>query len=146
MEPLTGDEVLRLPVLVRGIAVGRPVDLILHPSEPRALGLVVLCGDERHRFLPLAVASVTEDALEVGSPLVLLDVPPRSFYRTEGRALSELRGARVAGDGRTLSDVVLGGEWTIQELVLDSGGSRTRIPLDGNELPSRRRVRRRTAR
>ena len=35
----TGDELLRLPVRAHGIRLGRAVDVFLHPSEPRALGL-----------------------------------------------------------------------------------------------------------
>jgi hypothetical protein len=70
---LRGDELLRRPVRLRGIELGRPVDLFLHPREPQALGLDVLCGDERHRFLPLSAAGVHEDHVEVTSPLVVLD-------------------------------------------------------------------------
>jgi hypothetical protein len=131
---LTGDELLRRPVRLRGIQLGRAVDVLLHPQEPQALGLVVLCGDERHRFLPLSAAEVREDHVEAASPLVLLDLHDDSFYRREARPLSALRG-RAVGGGPALEDVVLDPGWRIVELVLEGG---KQIPLDGIALPARR--------
>jgi hypothetical protein len=130
---LTGDELLRRPVQLRGIQLGRPVDVLLHPSEPHALGLDVLCGDERHRFLPLSAAEVRGDHVEAASPLVLLDLREGSFYRREARPLSGLRGSRI--EDEALQDIVLGPDWRIVELVLDGG---KRVPLDGIALPRRR--------
>ena len=130
----TGDELLRLPVRLRGIQLGRPVDLLLHPTEPRALGLDVLCGDETHRFLPLSAATLGDDAFEVDSAFVLLDLPQGSFYRVEARSLSALRGAPVGNDGSVLHDVVLGSGWAVEELVLDGA---CRLPLIGLLLPAR---------
>jgi len=49
-------ELLQLPVRLHGIRLGQPVDLLLDPVEWRALGLVVLCGDEGSRFLVFAAA------------------------------------------------------------------------------------------
>jgi hypothetical protein len=86
----TGDELLRLPVGLRGIQLGRSVDLLLHPTEAQGLGVDVLCGDETHRFLPFSAASLGDETLEVQSPFVLLDLPPDSFYRIEARSLSGL--------------------------------------------------------
>jgi hypothetical protein len=131
---LTGDELLRRPVEVRGIRLGRPVDVLLHPQEPRALGLDVLCGDERHRFLPLSTAEVQDDHVEATSPLALLDLRDDSFYRREARPLSAVRGTAVDG-GATVEDVVLDGGWRIVELVLEGG---RQVPLDGIALPGRR--------
>jgi hypothetical protein len=131
---LTGDELLRRPVRLRGIQLGRPVDVLLHPSEPHALGLDVLCGDERHRFLPLSAAEVRDDHVEAASSLVLLDLRPDSFYRLRARPLSALRGTRV-DDQYQLQDVVLGPDWRIVELVLEGG---ERVPLDGLVLPGLR--------
>jgi hypothetical protein len=119
-------------VRVHGIQVGHAVDLLLHPTEPQALGLDVLCRDDRHRFLPLSAATVHEDHVQAASPLVLLDLRPDSFYRREARALADLRGAPLAG-GRSLQEVVLGPSWAIVELVLDG----ERVPLDGIVLPPR---------
>jgi hypothetical protein len=131
---LTGDELLRRPVELRGIQLGRPVDLLLHPQEPQALGLDVLCGDERHRFLPLSAVELREDHVEASSPLVLLDLRADSFYRREARSLGALRGKAVV-DGAALEDVVLDRAWRIVELVLEDG---ERVPLDGIALPARR--------
>jgi len=131
---LTGDELLRRPVQLRGIQLGRPVDLLLHPQEPQALGLDVLCGDERHRFLPLSAVELREGHVEASSPLVLLDLRDDSFYRREARSLGAMRGRAVEG-GTVLEDVVLDGGWRIVELVLEDG---ERVPLDGAALPGRR--------
>ena len=134
MRGLTGDELLRRPVQLRGIQLGRPVDLLLHPQEPQALGLDVLCGDERHRFLPLSAVELREGHVEASSPLVLLDLRDDSFYRREARSLGAMRGRAVEG-GTVLEDVVLDGGWRIVELVLEDG---ERVPLDGIALPARR--------
>jgi hypothetical protein len=132
-----GDDLLRRPVRVQGIQIGQAVDLLLHPTEPRALGLDVLCRDDRHRFLPLSAATLHEDRIEAASPLVLLDLREDGFYRREARALGDLRGAPLAG-GRTLEDVVLGRRWAIEELVLDG----EQVPLNGIVLPPRSERRR----
>ena len=137
MRGLTGDELLRRPVRLRGIELGRAVDVLLHPQEPQALGLDVLCGDERHRFLPLSAVELREGHVEASSPLVLLDLREDGFYRREARALAELRGTPLAG-GQTLQDVVLGSGWAIEELVVDG----ERVPLNGIVLPPRSERRR----
>jgi len=130
----TGDELLRLSVRLRGIQLGRAVDVLLHPTEARGLGVDVLCGDKTHRFLPFLTTSLSEEAFEVESPFVLLDLPHGSFYRVQARSLARLRGIPVGPDGSSLQDVVFGPEWAVEELVLD--GAR-RVPLDGLLLPTR---------
>jgi hypothetical protein len=130
----TASELLRRPVRLRGIHLGRTVDVLLHPHEPHVLGLDVLCGDERHRFLPVAAAEVRRDHVDAASPLVLLDLRDDSFYRLQARPLTALRGTQVDGGGE-LEDVLLGPDWRIVELVLEGG---ERIPLDGLVLPGRR--------
>ena len=137
---ITGDELLRRPVRVHGIHVGQPVDLLLHPTDPQALGLDVLCGDDLHRFLPLSAAEVTERHVEAFSSLVLLDLREGSFYRREARSLNGLRGTPLR-DRSSLQDVVLAPGWAISELVLDGD---ERVPLDGIVLPARAERRRRT--
>ena len=137
MNGVRGDELLRRAVRVRGIHIGHPVDLLLHPTRPQALGLDVLCGDDRHRFLPLSAATLHEDHVEAASPLVLLDLREDGFYRREARALGELRGIPLGGS-RTLEDVVLGRDWSVEELVLDG----EQVPLDGIVLPPRSERRR----
>lgn len=131
-----GEELLRLPVRVRGIELGRVVDVLIHPTDQRALGADVLCGDDRHRFLAFPAATLGRGELEVSSPLVLLDLPDNSAYRLETLALSELRGLPVGGSA--LQDVVLAPDWAIVELVLTGSGGPRRVPLDGLVLPSRR--------
>lgn len=130
----TGDELLRLPVRLRGIQLGRAVDVLLHPTEARGLGVDVLCGDKTHRFLPFSATLLSEEAFEVESPFVLLDLPLGSFYRVQARSLARLRGTPLGPAGSLLEDVVLGPEWAVEELVLD--GAR-RVPLDGLLLPTR---------
>jgi hypothetical protein len=137
MRGLRGDELLRLPVRLRGIHLGRVVDVLLHPTEPQALGVDVLCGDETHRFLPFSASSLGEEAFEVQSPFVLLDLPPDSFYRLQARSLVELRGTRVGDEGLSLLDIVLGPEWGVEELVLAGTTGARRVPLDGLALPAR---------
>ena len=95
-------ELLQLPVELHGIRLGRPVDLLLDPTEWRALGFVVRCGDESSRFLVFAAADLREDAIEVTSALLLLE--DVDFYRDRSRSLrdligGELRDVLVAPDG-----------------------------------------------
>ena len=73
MSGVSAAQLLRLPVRVHGIELGRPVDIVLDREHTRALGFEVLCGDEERRFLPLAVATVRETELELRSSLGLLD-------------------------------------------------------------------------
>ena len=86
------EELLTLPVRVRGIDLGRAVDLIVDRRRTRALGFDVLCGDDAHRFLPFAVASVGDDEIEIFTPLVLLDFGQVGFYREEADWLREQNG------------------------------------------------------
>ncbi|HKD94296.1 MAG TPA: hypothetical protein VKB43_06255 [Gaiellaceae bacterium] len=86
-------ELLQLPVRLNGIRLGQPVDLLLDPTEWRALGFVVLCRDETSRFLVFAAADVREDAIEVNSALLLLDNV--DFYRDRSRSLRDLLGDEV---------------------------------------------------
>jgi len=109
MTGLTAETLLHLPVRVRGIHVGWPVDLILDGEGARAIGLDVLCADETHRFLPLAAAEVREDEISVSSALTLLTDVELAFYRTQGTTLR----------GRGLRDAVLGDDWRIHALVTE---------------------------
>ena len=83
---------LKLPVRVRGIELGRAVDLLIHRQEGRALGFDILCGDQAHRFLPFVVAAVQEDAIEIDSPFLLLDFGQVDFYREQATSLHDLNG------------------------------------------------------
>ncbi|HEX6491368.1 MAG TPA: hypothetical protein VF002_08345 [Gaiellaceae bacterium] len=86
------EELLRLPVTVRGIELGRPVELLVDRGSRRLLGFDVLCGDAAHRFLPFAVASVQAGEIEVETPLVLLDFGQLDFYREQATTLRNLEG------------------------------------------------------
>ena len=86
-------ELLQLPVQLHGIRLGRPVDLLLDPVEWRALGFVVLCGDDSSRFLVFAAADLGEEAIELRSALVLLE--DVEFYRDRSRSLRDLLGGEV---------------------------------------------------
>ena len=135
MSGRTGDELLGLPVLLHGIVLGQPVDLLFHPTAPRALGLDVRCGDDAHRFLPFAAVSVCAHSFGVDSALVLVDLTPNSAYRTQARSLSSLRGSPLGDEGKQLQDIVLGPDWAIEELVLGDGSETRRVPLNGYVLP-----------
>src|SRR5690349_24188903 len=105
-------ELLQLPVQLHGIRLGRPVDLLFDPTEWRALGFVVLCGDESRRFLVFAAAEVREEAIDLVSALVLLE--DIDFYRERSRSLRELLGRVVVGERRELGE--------LRDLLLSPGG------------------------
>ena len=100
---------MELPVRVRGIQLGRSVDLLIHREEGRALGFDVLCGDQAHRFLPFLVANVNDDGIEIDSPFLLLDFAQVGFYREQATTLRELNGDRA--------DLVVGRDGTIEGLT-----------------------------
>lgn len=102
MRGLQAEELLRRPVLVRGIRLGRTVDVIFDPDGTRVVGFDVLCGDELHRFLPYPATVVRREGIEVETTLTLLDAEELEFYRRHGRSLAtdgELRDALVRTDG-----------------------------------------------
>jgi hypothetical protein len=78
-------ELLQLPVQLHGIRLGQPVDVLLAKDSDRAVGLVVLCGDEVERFLVLETADVRDDEIAVGSAFLLLE--DVDFYRERSRSL-----------------------------------------------------------
>lgn len=127
------EALLRLPVRVRGIQLGRPADVVLDPDGRRAIGLEVLCGDGTRRYLPLAAARVREDEIVVGSSLLLLAENDLAFYRRRARMLSALRG-RVVERGRralgALVDVLLAEDGAVAGLVVAEGKRRSTIRFD----------------
>ena len=115
-------ELLRLPVRLRGIRLGRPIDLLLDPVEWRALGFVVHCGDEGSRFLVFAAADLLEDAIDVSSVLLLLE--DVGFYRDRSRSLRDLLGDE-------LRDLLVGPDGSIEALVVERDGVVQRIDPTG---------------
>lgn len=90
MSGRAASELLSLPVRMRGIQLGRPVDVLLDRTADRVLGFELRCGDGAHRFLPFAVANLRSDEIDVASALALLDERELNFYRGKSRRLSEL--------------------------------------------------------
>ena len=78
------EDLLQRPVNLHGLRVGHVVDVILDRAEERPLGLEVRCLDGRHRFLPIAAASPTGDAVVIDSHFALLDGDELEFYRERG--------------------------------------------------------------
>ena len=121
MRGVSAERLLRLPVRVRGIELGRPVDLVLDRAHTRALGFEVLCGDEERRFLPLAVATVRERELEIRSALALLDKAELAFYTKRGSTFAALRRGGVVRRRQVLGELVdltLAADGTIASLVV----------------------------
>jgi hypothetical protein len=129
MGSMASGDVLALPVCLHGIALGRSVELILDADVRRVLGFEVRCGDDTHRFLPLAAAHVRDAEIAIASPLTLLD--ELAFYRARGHGLGALRRARVAnagGEVGTLRDVVFEASGAIRQLVVATPAGERRIP------------------
>lgn len=81
------DEWLWQNVVMKGIQVGRVVDVILEREKHGVIGFEVRCEDGRHRFLPRAAATSDGTAIEIESPLALLDADQLDFYRRRGVSL-----------------------------------------------------------
>lgn len=90
MPSMVAAELLQLPVRVDGIRLGRCVDVVLDDEGERAIGVVVLCGDDTERFLVLDAAEVRDGEIAVSSAFPLLE--DVEFYRQRGKSLSDLRG------------------------------------------------------
>ena len=121
-------ELLQLPVRLHGIRLGRPVDLLLDAAEWRALGFVVLCGDESLRFLVFAAADLQEDAIAVPSALLLLE--DVDFYRDRSRSLRELLGGE-------LRDLVLAPDGSVEALLLEQDDAVREVRPVGTTVESR---------
>ena len=135
MRGVSAERLLRLPVRVRGIELGRPVDLVLDREHTRALGFEVLCGDEERRFLPLAVATVRESELEVRSSLGLLDEAELAFYTKRGSTFVALRGWGVVR-ARTLLgelvDLTLAADGTIASVMVATSDGCEEVDYGGD--------------
>jgi hypothetical protein len=123
----TGDELLVMPLRLHGIQLGRPVDLFLDRDVRRVVGLDVLCGDDVHRFLPLATAAVGDGEIRILSPLVLLEERELDFYRSQTLALSRLRGGAVERNGRPLGQ--------LRDVIVDEDGRLIAAITDEKRVP-----------
>ena len=83
-------ELLKLPVRLHGIQLGRPLDALVDPEDDRVIGFELLCGDHTKRFLPFSVARVRADEIGIDSALALIDERDLEFYLRRSRRLSEL--------------------------------------------------------
>jgi hypothetical protein len=118
------EELLGLPVRLRGIQLGRPVDLIVDLDAARVHGFDVLCGDEVHRFLPFAAVTPRADELAVSSALTMLEERELAFYRDRAATLARLRGAALERDGvpvGRLRDVVVAEDGALESVLVDDG-------------------------
>jgi hypothetical protein len=129
---LSAEQLLRFPVRLEGLDVGRAVDVILDPGHGRALGLDILCHDEVHRFLPLAAADVDGDVIKLSSAFALVDDSGFEFYRGRTSSLRMLKGTNVARAGRDLGalrDVVVSSAGDIEAFVVEAENGAERVPV-----------------
>jgi uncharacterized protein YrrD len=130
---LSAEQLLRLPVRLAGMHIGHAVDLILDPSQGRALGLDVLCRDEVHRFLPLAAADVADGVIELSSAFALVDDSGFEFYRDRTSSLRTLKGTHVAQAGTDLGrlrDVVMSAAGDIEAFVVEAEHGIERVAVE----------------
>ena len=80
-------ELLERTVVVKGLRIGRVIDVILDSEGRGVIGFEVRCDDGRHRFLPDAAATRGDSAIEITTPLALLDAEQLAFYRRRGVTL-----------------------------------------------------------
>jgi hypothetical protein len=125
MGSLSAGASLHLPVQLRGIQLGRPVDLLLDLDAWKVLGFVVLCGDESRRFLPFAAAVVGDDEIAVGSALMLLE--DAGFYEQRGVSFRSLLGTELAGG--LLRDLTVDGAGLVLTLEVERDGERVVAPV-----------------
>lgn len=130
---IAAEQLLRLPIRLRGIDVGHAVDVILDPEGRRALGLDVLCKDDAHRFLPFTAAQVGADEITVASALTMLASDELAFYRKRASTVRLLRGTPVQLSGKDvgrLEDVVVASDGTIAALIVDGANGPMRYELE----------------
>ena len=101
---MTAASLLRLPVRLNGIELGRPVDVILDREARHAVGLEIKCGDGTRRFLPLKTVRVHSDHITLSSAFALLNAEELRFYRERGRSLHDLRAESPDGFDLVLAD------------------------------------------
>ena len=122
---------LRLPIRLHGIQLGRPTDLLVDPESWQVLGFVVRCGDESVRFLPWAASQPSEAEIAVGSSLLLLE--DVEFYEKRSVSLRSLLGGEVPVGG-VLRDLLLGDRGAVTELEIERDGLRRRVSPAGTRV------------
>lgn len=126
---------LRLPVRLHGIELGRPTDLLVDVESWHVLGFVVRCRDESVRFLPWAASQPSEAEIAVGSALLLLE--DVLFYEKRSVSFRSLIGGELPAGG-VLRDVLVGVGGAVSELEVDRDGVRRRLqPLRARVSPRR---------
>jgi hypothetical protein len=113
-------QLLRLPVQLHKIRLGRPVDLLLSPSARRVLGFVVRCGDESERFLAYAAADLRDAEIAVPSALLLLE--GLDYYRGRARSIRDVIGSAVVSEGKEvgeLRDLRVGADGLVESFVVE---------------------------
>jgi hypothetical protein len=134
MGSLSAVGMLQLPVRLQGIELGRPVDLLIETDSWRALGFVVRCRDESHRFLPYMASQPLDHEIAVGSALMLLE--DVAFYRKRGVSFRSLLDGQVGGG--VLRDVILSSNGEVTEIEIVRGEISERIPAaNARVLPTR---------
>ena len=134
MSERSGTELLGLPVRLHGLQLGRPSDLLLDREGMRAVGFDIVCGDDAHRFLPFPTAAITEEAIIITSPLVMLEAGELAFYRSRSFTLSSLRDRPVERKGRSvgiLRDVLVATDGELAAVLVETDGAAERVPFDG---------------
>jgi hypothetical protein len=124
MGSLSAAASLLLPVQLRGILLGRPIDILLDLDHWNVLGFAVLCGDESRRFLPLAASQVLDDEIAVGSALMLLE--DIGFYEQRGVSFRSLLGTELGGG--IVRDAWFTSGGAVAELGVEIDGALRRIP------------------
>jgi hypothetical protein len=112
---------------MRGIQLGRPVDILLDLDAWHVLGFVVLCGDESRRFLPYAACQVQPTEIAITSALMLFE--DAGFYEERGTSFRLLLDGRVQ-DG-ALRDVLIGAGGAVTQLELERDGTIVRVQAAG---------------
>jgi hypothetical protein len=120
---------VRRPVVIENVRLGAAVDVLFDRPLARLVGFEVSCGDGVHRFLPFPACEVLPDRLAIESALALLD-RELGFYRTGGRAFTDLHGQEVSRAGDRLGglvDLLVGQEGKVEQLVVTAPGGRVEV-------------------
>jgi len=118
MGSLSAAALLRLPVRLHGIKLGRPTDLLVDVESWHVLGFVVRCGDESVRFLPWAASQPSETEIAIGLALLLLE--DLAFYAKRSSSFRSLIGDE-------LRDLLIGAGGAVSELEVERDGVRRRL-------------------